>query len=296
MNKLALVAILFAAACSGGDEDYEIDGYVFGADAEGKEDSTVAGIRENSFKAMGVLNAAATLDVAGWKTVTGISTTLANKLVAAQSSNGWGRSGLPSLKALTKLGLSATAIGKLATYAQSHQLVPGTAIKIPVQDDNGAYLYTKNGDMREAHLPFFSKFMYLWDGGAGTAQYAYFYHLGERASDRDIEAYPMTGAGIMAGDGSVDLCYTGDMLGVVSAVEAGTSALWTEMLMIWGWRAGTTTDVSNWDEQEMLDSMYDDDDRAAWENYDTSSKTVLMATTQGDGGEDLSLDWMSPCQ
>ena len=98
-------------------------------------------------------------------------------------------------------------IGKLLVFAKAHALRPKTSIKISVMNQDGAFLFTLNGEMKKAHLPFFSKFMYLWDGPAGLGQYAYFSDLGSKASEHDIDAEPSTGAGLIAGDGNGTICY-----------------------------------------------------------------------------------------
>ena len=106
MKKLAIVAALFANTLLGcAAESEDVDGDVFGQTEDGKGDSgIVAGVSENTFDGYAVLNAAASLDAAGWIRETGISSSKAAKLVAAQEDGGLGRVGLPSLKKLVQVG------------------------------------------------------------------------------------------------------------------------------------------------------------------------------------------------
>ncbi len=298
MTKLALVlsSACFLSACSGEDSGprVDVDGDVFGQDADGKGDQPVGGIRENTFDAFGVLNAAAQLDAAGWRTVTGVSRAKANKLVEAQKSSGWGTVGLPSLRALNSLGVTDAQIEKLRVYAEKHELMPKAALKIPVQNSEGKYLTDINGRMDDAGLPLFSKNMYSWPGAAGTGQYAYFSELVDRASEHDIDADLTTGASLYVGDGTAHPCYLGSRIAAVSAVEVGLGVIWSEQMMIWGWRAGTKKVLDEVEESDLLMAL-DAADKKAWLDYDTSSNTVMIASTVSDGGDDPSLELVESC-
>lgn len=303
MNRLAVTAALVAslAACATEEETYdpyELEGDVFGQDLEGKGDTPIAGINENTFKAFGVLNAAATLDAAGWKSVTGVSTSKANKLVAAQRSSGWGLTGVPSIRALTRLGLSSTAIGKLADYAQANGLVPKAAVKIPVQSEDGVFLYTVNGQMASEHLPYFSKSMYVWAGVAGAAQFTYFTGLQDRAYEAGLElgVEMYTGPAFDAGDGNTPVCYVGSKLAAPNAALTGAGYVWSEQLYTFGWRAGTTTWLDHIEEAELLELFSYEDDRTAWETFDTAGSEIIFASTYSDDGDDPSVYALDRCR
>lgn len=303
MKNLALscsvvaAAALLGCAAEPSSSSIDISGDIFGQDADGKGDSAIAGVSENSFDAFGVLNAAASLDRAGLVRELGVSAAIAKKIDAAQDGGGFGRVGLPSLKALVRVGkLQPAQITKLLTYARSKKLVPTSAVKIPLMNQSGEYLYKLNGAMKTAHLPFFSKYMYSWDGAAGISQYTYFSDLGNRASEHDLDGEPSTGAGLTAGDGAGTLCYLGDKLTAVEAVRSGVSTLWSEQLSIVGWRAGTKQYVDEQvTEAELLDLM-SAADQTAWKNFDRAGSDVLISSTISDGGDDPAIDMLAKCR
>jgi hypothetical protein len=264
---------------------------------EGKGDTPIGGIGEHTFAAFGVLNAAASLDELAWIARIGVSEDQAAALVEAQTSGGFGTTGLPTLKALARAGdLTDADIMKLHHVAVEDDLVPTTSIRIPVMDDDGNFLFKRNGEMREADLPFFRKFMFLWEGDAGIAQYVYFDGLDDQAQEAGIDVELSTGSGIDAGGGHGTICYVGDAQGVVGGIESGTSTVWTEMLIIDAWKAGETTEViEDVTEEELLEAM-DEDDQKAWADFDPKGSEVMIVSTASDSGDDPGIDLVDRCR
>ncbi len=288
--EAVVLSCVVAVGCSSSD-GLEIEGEVF--DEDGKADT--AGIRENTFDAFAVLNAAAKLDVADLRSVTGMTLAKARRLYDAQRSPGWGGTGLPSLKALRAVGVTAPQLAKLLAYANSHDLRPSAAIKVPIMDDQNRYLTTFNGDMRNADLPLFSKYLYVWDGPAAIAQYVYFDKLDDRAYEAGVEVEMYVGAGLSAGDGAGTLCYLGNPRRVTDTIEEGTSSIWSETMWIYGWRAGTlkvlADDVTEADMLELMDAP----DVQLWTDYDTTSASVMVSSSFTDDGDDPTITMIPEC-
>jgi assimilatory nitrate reductase catalytic subunit len=85
---------------------------------------------------------------------------------------------------------------------------------------------------------------------------------------------------------------------VVSDVTITDTTRYAHVLLpadTFGWRAGTKVELDNIEESELID-LLDDEDRAAWESFDTAGSQVILASTYSDDGDDPSLQWIDRCR
>jgi hypothetical protein len=201
-----------------------------------------------------------------------------------------------SIEQLMTIGdLDPEAIQKLLALAEDRDLVPTAAPRIPLMRQDGTFLFELNGEMKEAGLGFFRKFMFLWEGDAAIGQYVHYDHLGDEAAEKDIDAEPSTGAGLIAGDGMGTICHVGDPEKVVAAITTGLGSVWSEQMLIFGWRGGSEKVLDEIEEADLLDAL-SSSDRKAWKEFDTDGTQVIVATTLSDDGTDPSLDFLDACE
>ena len=277
---------------------------LLGDGLDGKEDSATAGIKENTFDAFGIENTVASLDAAKLVSKVGLTQAAAKRLESAQAGKdkkfgNYDDKPFITVKLLKTVGkLTDADVIKLRDYARANGMVPKTVIRGPVVDESGKLAATFNGKMKAAGLPIFWTYMYLFEGKAGTAQYDYFSTLAGRANDKQIEVNITTGAGIedATADGKYTLCYQGDNKGVVNAVSAGTSILWSEQLGIYGSRAGAEKWIyEDTTEADLMDLM-SPAEKTAWTSYNPASTSVLLASDYSDSGDSISLTTLDKCK
>ncbi len=313
MKKTSLRTVVFssliALAASGAvgcaaDDAGPSDLDLLGDGLDGKEDSATAGIKENTFDAFGIVNTVASLDATKLVSKVGLSQAAAKRLQSAQAGKdkkfgNYDDKPFITVKLLKTVGkLTDADVIKLRDYARANGMVPKTVIRGPVVDESGKLAATFNGKMKAAGLPIFWTYMYLFEGKAGTAQYEYFTTLADRASAKNIEVYVTAGAGIedATSDGKYTLCYQGDNKGVVNAVSAGTSILWSEQLGIYGSRAGTEKWIYEDTTEADLMELMSPAEKTAWTSYNTASTSVLLASDYSDSGDSISLTVLDKCK
>ncbi len=299
----SLVALAAAVGgCTSNDAGLtELD--LMGDGLDGKEDSATAGIKENTFDAFGVLNTVATLDAATLKSNVGLTAAASKRIQAAQVGRDkkfgtWDDQPFITVKLMSAVGkLTDADVIKLRDYARANNLVPTSALRGPIVDEDGVLASKLNGKMKAAGLPIFWTYMYLFSGKAGRAQQRYFSMLADRASEKDINVYVATGPGIDAEtkDGKYTLCYQGAKAEVADTVSLGVDGWWSEQLGVYGSRIGTEKWVyEDTTEQDLMELMADNE-KAVWNNFDIAGTKVLLASDYTDGGDSITLDTIDKC-
>jgi hypothetical protein len=90
--------------------------------------------------------------------------------------------------------------------------------------------------------------------------------------------------------GSIKPCFIGDGAEVPDVTSAHGDSLMGDMYSLWGWKFGKTKFV--FDDQPESDFSFG----AEWTGYKTSSKSVLMESTNTDSGDQPEADVVEPCR
>jgi hypothetical protein len=258
--------------------------------SEGKGDAF--GIEDWSPDGAAVLKLVSTASESKLRDDVGLSQRAVDGILAQRTAIGGTFDDLRQLDDAKYIG--TTSFKRLLTYVTEHKLFK-TALRIPlVLDDGGSGITKPLTDYNQLAHAFgktgFAKYTFI----DGTVPY------GDKATSYEMRLADLAAAAGVTIDGEMmryasqladygDVCYVGNGADVPELAQGQSDDLMGDMYSLWAWRFGT--------EEWMYDDTYDPADEfgAYWTNYDTTSDTVLMFTSNNDDGDASSED-VPPCR
>jgi hypothetical protein len=92
--------------------------------------------------------------------------------------------------------------------------------------------------------------------------------------------------------GSQHVCFLGDPKEVADVSSSQSDSMMGDMYVVWGWRYKRTKTLDDSLDPSDADSFFGED----WTKWNTSSNSVLLMTTNSDGGDDPGPSVIGPCR
>lgn len=226
----------------------------------------------------------------------GLSARVAKSIVAHRATlTGGEYHDLAELDAAGYVGV--TVFKRLLRYVADEKLFK-TAIRIPLVMENGngtnVSITTYNTKARSVGLTGFARYTFVDSSTDYSAKMnSYDARLQQLATRANIETGEMKRYSSTVSEYAVGTnkpCYIGDPEEVVDVPASHGDGLMGDMYSQWGWRYKT----KKW--------IYDDMDEAEmnfgteWTSWSTTSKSVLIMSTNTDSGDDPEADVIGPCR
>ncbi len=293
--SLGSAALLISASlvgCTGepGVEDGETDVFLTDdakADAFGVEDWSPDGAA--------VLKLASTSSAAKLEDEVGLSARVAKSIVAHRAMlAGAAYKDLSDLDDASYVGI--TVFRRLLAYATEHKLFK-TALRIPlvVEGNDSVSITSFNDKARAAGLTTFARYTFVdasTDYGKKMDSYdARLQELAMKANitiDGEMKRYASTVSEYAVG--SLEPCFIGDPLEVPDVTSSQGDSLMGDMYSLWGWRYKAKKWV--YDDGDEADYSFTDE----WKTWNKSSASILLESTNTDGGDQPEADIIEPCR
>ncbi|MNL28391.1 hypothetical protein D3C87_1500310 [compost metagenome] len=88
-------------------------------------------------------------------------------------------------------------------------------------------------------------------------------------------------------------CYKGNAEDVSDIVAGLTDVLYSDQLMMWGYKYQSTTNLFEGSEES---ADYLNDESALWRNWDGQSEDLLILSATSDSGDDVQESLIPKCQ
>ena len=192
--------------------------------------------------------------------------------------------------------VGVTVFKRLLRYAADEKLFK-TAIRIPlvVEGSNAVSITTFNAKAHAVGLTGFAKYTFVdrtTDYSAKASSYdTRLQQLATRANitiDGEMKMYASTVSEYAVG--SLKPCFIGDPTEVTDIPGAQGDGLMGDMYSQWGGRYKATKWI--YDDQDEAEMNFGAD----WDNWSTTSKSVLIMSTNTDSGDEPEADVIGPCR
>ncbi len=192
--------------------------------------------------------------------------------------------------------VGVTVFKHLLRYVAEHKLFK-TAIRIPlvVEGNASVSITSYNDEARAAGVTGFARYTFVnasTDYSAKMDSYdTRLQELATRAGiaiEGEMKRYASTVSEYAVG--SIKPCFIGDPEEVVDVAASQSDSLMGDMYSQWGWRYKTKKWI--YDDQDEAEMNFGD----AWTDYRTTSKSVLIMSTNTDDGGDPEADLIAPCR
>lgn len=226
----------------------------------------------------------------------GLSARVAKSIVAHRATlSGGVYHDLAELDAAGYVGV--TVFKRLLRYAADEKLFK-TAIRIPLVMENGngtsVSITTYNTKARSVGLTGFARYTFVDRTTDYSAKMdSYDARLAQLATRANIETGEMKRYSSTISEYAVGTnkpCFIGDPEEVAEVPAAHGDGLMGDMYSQWGWRYKTKKWI--YDDQDEAEMNFGD----AWANWNTTSNSVLIESTNTDDGGDPEDDIIGPCR
>ena len=224
----------------------------------------------------------------------GLSDRVAKSIVARRAALGGRFADLADLDSAPYVG--KTVFDRLLRHVTEEKLFK-TSIRIPlvVEGETTESITTYNDEARAAGVTAFARYTFV----DASTQYTrkmdtYDQRLQELATRANItiEGEMMRYASLVNDYtvGSLKPCFIGDPEEVPDVTSAQADDLLGDMYSLWGWKYKTKR--WTYDDTEDADAGFPDE----WSGWSKTSKSVLLISTNSDGGDDATADVIPPCR
>ena len=226
----------------------------------------------------------------------GLSTRVANNIVAKRPSLGGTYTDLADLDAVPYVG--KTVFNQLLKYVTERKLFkPSLRVPLLIDDGQGnlTSIATFSDEARAAGLQGFARYTFVdADTNFSAKMDSYDQRLQAlaTAAHMTIEGEMIRYASSL-GDyqlGTQRVCFLGPPEAVADVSGSHGDGMMSDMYSIWGWRYKTK--VWTYDDLEDPNEFFGSE----WTNWNTSSDSVLIETTASDSGDDPSGTVVPPCR
>ncbi|MDX2093676.1 MAG: hypothetical protein SFX73_37905 [Kofleriaceae bacterium] len=295
MKKLGFLAPLFLSSLIGCADDGAVEDAADDVFLTEDAKADAFGVEDWSPDGRAVLRLVSSASRDKLEDEVGLSARVAKSIVAHRATLSGGEyHDLAELDAASYVGV--TVFKRLLKYVADEKLFR-TSIRIPLVVTGGARdvsITTFNDEARTAGVQGFAAYTFVdAETNFSEKMAKYDERLAELAEKAGIETGEMSMYASSINDyavGSLKPCYLGDPLEVVDVAQAQTDAMMGDMYSVWGWRYKTT----KWTYEDAPDSDFNFD--AAWRNFNTRGKSVLIAATNTDSGDEPNSDVIGPCR
>ncbi len=256
------------------------------------------GVEDWSPDGAAVLRLVSTASVSKLDNDVGLSNRVARSIVAKRNTlPGKKFEDLAELDAASYVG--RTVFNQLLEYVAEKKLFK-TAIRIPLVIDDGLGNLTSissfNDEARAAGKQGFARYTFVdtsSDYGAKADSYDARLQALATAANITIEGELVRYASKLTdyNAGTNKVCFIGDPEDVAEVPASLGDSLMGDMYSQWGWRYKSKTWL-----YEDSDDTFDDNFGAEWDDWNTSSESVLIMSTNTDSGDEPEADVIPPCR
>ena len=256
------------------------------------------GVEDWSPDGAAVLRLVSTASVSKLDNDVGLSNQVARSIVAKRNTlPGKKFDDLAQLDAATYVG--TTVFNRLLEYVTDKKLFK-TAIRIPLVIDDGygnlKSISSFNDEARAAGKQGFARYTFVdtsSDYGAKADSYDARLQALATAANITIEGELVRYASKLTdyNAGTNKVCYIGDPKKVADVPSSLGDSLMGDMYSQWGWRYKNTKWL-----YDDADNFGDDGFGTEWDDWSTSSESVLIMSTNTDSGDEPEADIIPPCR